>query len=572
MSVYSGGRCLQVLRSQKCPARHLRQYNKSAVSVSEYTDTPQYPPILNTSKRATWQRKKDTWHHNINNLATVEQKMVELNLPKYYGYWSLGFKDVRPKILGYDFCRYATRTHIHEEEGGGGGLPMGYYDDVRPQAETLIPMVVDKVEQLIQLNFTSNKVYRGDKTVRATRRHQTENFLIGLHRVIAGTLGSVPHIEDSMLDLRPRVEAFWFLGGIPPDNMLKKTRKNFTVTKEYENDPIDRPIQGTSTPVLGLRVTDGLPEVVPWDDPLATSATLPKSVLDPRAYGYKFAKKHATIVTGFWPGERQEHTQLWLHNQDFIQSYKLEFGEKAARDGLRQKMLVASFTQALAHATYLGFGPVTELTYPLVQQSAISDGQHWNLSVYQLNTSTLHSHLAQDNPRNNILWLSEEEKLFEAVEDGGVKGLNTSLLATIIAMYLKKGVPRDNPTPYLAPEKRLHQHPACEEYRENFLSFFHDVLSNRPRARLDPEIYLWEKIYKVDFKTRPMESPKRFFEDHYNKMDLGKRRLDDYPLRYIPKPIRKNKYVKYRPRVHSEHLYKYDDHFLIKKHYPDDER
>lgn len=49
--------------------------------------------------------------------------------------------------------------------------------------------------------------------------------------------------------------------------------------------------------------------------------------------------------------------------------------------------------------------------------------------------------------------LSEEEKLFEAVEDGRVKGLNTSLLASIIAMYLKKGVPRDNPTPYLSPEK-----------------------------------------------------------------------------------------------------------------------
>lgn len=36
------------------------------------------------------------------------------------------------------------------------------------------------------------------------------------------------------------MEAFWFLGGIPPDEMLKKARRNRDFLKEYENDPIDR--------------------------------------------------------------------------------------------------------------------------------------------------------------------------------------------------------------------------------------------------------------------------------------------------------------------------------------------
>lgn len=49
--------------------------------------------------------------------------------------------------------------------------------------------------------------------------------------------------------------------------------------------------------------------------------------------------------------------------------------------------------------------------------------------------------------------LSPEQKLFEAVEESGVKGLNEEVLTTLIAMYLKKGIARENPSPYLAPYK-----------------------------------------------------------------------------------------------------------------------
>lgn len=59
---------------------------------------------------------------------------------------------------------------------------------------------------------------------------------------------------------------------------------------------------------------------------------------------------------------------------------------------------------------------------------------------------------------------------------------------------------------------------------------------------------------------------------HSNQKDPGMRRLDDYKPKYIPKALRKNKFVKFKPRVNTEHLYKYDDYFLVKRHYPDDGR
>lgn len=45
--------------------------------------------------------------------------------------------------------------------------------------------------------------------------------------------------------------------------------------------------------------------------------------------------------------------------------------------------------------------------------------------------------------------------MFEAVEESGVKGLNEEVLTSLIAMYLKKGIVRENASPYLAPYKVL---------------------------------------------------------------------------------------------------------------------
>ncbi|XP_071523594.1 large ribosomal subunit protein mL65 [Panulirus ornatus] len=474
-------------------------------------------------------------------------------MPKYYGYWSLHLTADNPTLSGAEYTQFATRTHLEKS------LPVEYYSDVKEEAERITPLLKDQVEQLIHLNFNGILNRRNFGPGRASERHRTQNFLFGLHRIMASTLeSSVQHIKESVVDVRPQIEAFWILGGIPPDRILKKARRNSPQKKDIEHEPIDRPVQGKSNPFLGVRVIDGLPEVVGKDDPMASSGTVPNIYMDPRAFGFRFKHKHATTVTGFWPGEAKQHSQLWLHTRELIPKFAQEYGPHNADAALVHKLVVASFSQALAHATYLGFGPVTELTYPIVQQSAITDGQQWNFSVYQLNTCALHSDRATVNPYNNILWLSEEQSLFEAVDNGGVKGFNPEVLTRLVAMYLKKGITRENPTPYLGPFKHLADHPASEEYRELFRSSLHHLLSNRPRHIPKPEIYLWEKIYKCDYKTRLYEPPRRFFENHYKKKDPGMCRLDEHNPKYIPKALRKSKQIKHMPKIDSEHLFKYD--------------
>jgi small subunit ribosomal protein S30 len=65
----------------------------------------------------------------------------------------------------------------------------------------------------------------------------------------------------------------------------------------------------------------------------------------------------------------------------------------------------------------------------------------------------------------------------------------------------------------------------------------HRVLtSHRPRHRLVPEIYDWERIYKIEFDTRGMEARRRFFE--LDQDPLNERRLDDHYGPYIPRKYR----------------------------------
>ena len=132
-----------------------RNAHQSAVApASEYSDEPEYPLILDTSPEARRRRVKEEWHDKVTNLPTVEQKIMELNMPKYYGYWSCRINDDVLKLNGLPFLQYATRTHVTKE------LPSNYYDEVREEASKVADQIQNEVETLIQLSFGINTANR----------------------------------------------------------------------------------------------------------------------------------------------------------------------------------------------------------------------------------------------------------------------------------------------------------------------------------------------------------------------------------------------------------------------------
>lgn len=92
-----------------------------------------------------------------------------------------------------------------------------------------------------------------------------------------------------------------------------------------------------------------------------------------------------------------------------------------------------------------------------------------------------------------------------------------------------------NMRPYLKDEGRLCADYGDDEKRNWLEREYKFLMSNRPRLKEFYEIYNWEKIYKIDNKTRGHEPRRRPFELKQNPSD---RTLDDRQAKYIPRALR----------------------------------
>jgi small subunit ribosomal protein S30 len=115
-------------------------------SESEYESKAVYPPILDLSYEARKERKIETIAQNIKTLETVEEKLIELNAPKYYGWWALNMKERKISYDALPFTQFATRTCLVNE------LP-SIYSDVDAVASQSLPIVKDKLKDLILQEF-----------------------------------------------------------------------------------------------------------------------------------------------------------------------------------------------------------------------------------------------------------------------------------------------------------------------------------------------------------------------------------------------------------------------------------
>jgi len=80
----------------------------------EYTETPQYPPILDISYEARMQRKRNEWYEKIKSLKTVEEKLFEINMPRYYGWKTIMLCEDSIPYNTLSFAQHVTRTHFRD--------------------------------------------------------------------------------------------------------------------------------------------------------------------------------------------------------------------------------------------------------------------------------------------------------------------------------------------------------------------------------------------------------------------------------------------------------------------------
>lgn len=375
-------------------------------------------------------------------------------------------------------------------------------------------------------------------TPKEVNRAKTSGIVKQLNRILVNALGADHrHLLESDADVDPRHDAFWFVGGIDPTTIVKKQRKGVGWYDEFVDDPVDRPFQYTGKPFLALRHQHPLQpfETIDFDSLTSGNEKIPAVTIDPRALGFTTDHRHGTTTPGFWPGNVREYGFISYQDRNFLNIRREEFGEEDRQDALHSQGILSSYAWTFAQACYHGFSTFNDMNYPLATQTVITDGQFWSFYKYQLNTTCIHTNKVPDvNYRFNKCWGTKEMKLYDQIEDNGkLQGLNEDVLKNLVTFYMNQPKARDyNMKPLLGNKEKKVADLEDVKQRDWLEKLFKYVMSNRPRHRLTPEIYSWEKIYKIDHNTRPMARKLRFFELGINPF---KRRLNEHQPQYIPR-------------------------------------
>ncbi|XP_055379889.1 39S ribosomal protein S30, mitochondrial [Condylostylus longicornis] len=480
-------------------------------------------------KESNEKNRKKTWKDILRNIQTVEEKIIKINMPKYYGYATVKLEDSRTPYNALNMVKHYTNTSFEEVDN----LPEFYnqfvVDDVCKQ---ITSEIVDSIE-------FSNEYFKFQSKKKSSKQTLDEVTVQQINQCLLKHLSkNFQHLSELEIDIRPRHEAFWWTGGIQPTKNIRKSLEGREYTKLKANQPTFRAIQYTGKPFLSLRHSLSLKPFTEVSNinNANIDSLIPIYEYDPRTLGYSIEYRHGTIIPGYWPGNVNEFGFLnYQHRNNSIEINKLiPLTAEILREAMHIKGIQSSFAWLFAQACYQGFSNFEDVTFPFVTQTVVTNGQLWSFYGYQLNTTLPRHDNFINNEKINRCWGTKEMKLYEHLDENGkCIGFNEEVLKTLIKLYANQ--------PTIKQSKKIQRiSDIKEEERREFLEkIYKHLMSNRPRNRLVPEIYMWEKIYKIDHKTRPLESKRRFFELGVNPF---KRQLDHHKPVYIPRDLRPDGY------------------------------
>lgn len=137
--------------------RHL--VTKPTVAVvedEEYTKEPQYPPILDISHKAQKERQRQKWYDKVECANTVEEKLIAINMPRYYGFKSVMLNDNTFRYNSLPFFKYTTRTSLFDT-----GLPESY-NKFNEKVDGLLGQVKSDVEDAVLFEYTGYRCVQSD--------------------------------------------------------------------------------------------------------------------------------------------------------------------------------------------------------------------------------------------------------------------------------------------------------------------------------------------------------------------------------------------------------------------------
>lgn len=135
-------------------SRHIRNFSIPATAPDPAETEVEYPPILDLSYRAVRTRKKEEHYALVRRQETVEEKLIAVNMPRYYGWTSVLMKENEVHYDSLEQAQFVTRTHILLK----AGLPAVYDTVISTEAlDSIVENVRSQVEEVLVLEYSRRK-------------------------------------------------------------------------------------------------------------------------------------------------------------------------------------------------------------------------------------------------------------------------------------------------------------------------------------------------------------------------------------------------------------------------------
>ncbi|XP_022705963.1 uncharacterized protein LOC111270159 [Varroa jacobsoni] len=493
-----------------------------------FYNEPKWPKVLDMTPDAKERRERQKFYDEIQSYPTANHKLYMINTER--GRRSVFYNPPQPGYNALESYQYATRT-AYKSEPETEELPEVSSDILSAVEEIIVAQSSafdsrSKMNDILEpapipitsTNFPGSfEGYSFEPSAEVFHeRTRAQHVMIAIINALRCLLA----LSDNFTLEQARLEAFW-------EHHRYRTNKK-------DIDHFSPMLQYAGQADLLISTPIPLKPLVAADSEEVYSLDFPQYDYYPEVQGWQEKERHLVSTVGYWPECRNfplviaddMNKVLTTTGDPSLSTESFQSSERRNRL-LAAHGLLSNFACAVATAYTHGFTLYHEITYPIVSQCIISDGQQWHFSRLQLNTLAFGADFNQD--RQNLAWSSNEMKLYDTVEDGKVKGLNQNVVAKIIATLTATREPIENPSPYVDLD-------AEKEFLDRGTRCWRHMASRRFNLGeyLEKEIPMWAKIYKMHPDALPSphlkwERQKYLHMRQYNKkiLDMEMKVLSD---------------------------------------------
>lgn len=114
---------------------------------SEVATKVEYPPIIDRSPKLVKEREKLEWHEAVKNCTTIEEKLIKVNIPAYWGLRTTPLENDEYHYNCLPFFQHWTRTQYET------GLPNTWFKRSTEEVDALVKSIRDQVIDSIQFQY-----------------------------------------------------------------------------------------------------------------------------------------------------------------------------------------------------------------------------------------------------------------------------------------------------------------------------------------------------------------------------------------------------------------------------------